>query len=292
MGSLLLMPTSGKLEVDYHQYGSTYTQEVAHPGYYSNVLKKYGIKTEVSATTRVGVSKFTFPKGQANILLNLGEGLTNETGATVRYVSDTEIEGSKLLGSFCYTNNQAVYPIFFVMRVNKKPSKRGYWKFQRAGEKWENDWNKDAGKYKIFTDYTDQLSGDDLGAYFSFDVKENESLEVQLAVSFVSVENARKNLDAEQADFSFEKNTKECSFALEQCIVKDTGRRWYRGPKNSVLYSIISCHDSSKSLAGCKRRVSCYGNSEDTCCRSQSLHRVFAMGYVPKCSAFNVTGLS
>ncbi|WP_373564643.1 hypothetical protein [Sphingobacterium sp. E70] len=44
----------------------------------------------------MGVSKFTFPKGQANILLNLGEGLTNETGATVRYVSDTELEGSKL----------------------------------------------------------------------------------------------------------------------------------------------------------------------------------------------------
>ncbi|ULT26333.1 hypothetical protein KUH03_05315 [Sphingobacterium sp. E70] len=39
MGSLLLMPTAGKLEVDYHQYGSTYTQEEAHPGYYSNVLK-------------------------------------------------------------------------------------------------------------------------------------------------------------------------------------------------------------------------------------------------------------
>jgi len=220
MGSLLLMPTSGKLEVDYHQYGSTYTQEVAHPGYYSNVLKRYGIKTEVSATTRVGVSKFTFPKGQANILLNLGEGLTNETGATVRYVSDTEIEGSKLLGSFCYTNNQAVYPIFFVMRVNKKPSKRGYWKFQRAGEKWENDWNKDAGKYKIFTDYTDQLSGDDLGAYFSFDVKENESLEVQLAVSFVSVENARKNLDAEQADFSFEKTQKRAASLWNNALSK------------------------------------------------------------------------
>ncbi|MDM1294225.1 glycoside hydrolase family 92 protein [Sphingobacterium sp. N143] len=220
MGSLLLMPTSGKLEVDYHEYGSTYAQEEAHPGYYSNVLKKYGIKTEVSATTRVGVSRFTFPKGQANILLNLGEGLTNETGATVRYVSDTELEGSKLLGSFCYTNNQAVYPIFFVMRVNKKPAKKGYWKFQRAGEKWENDWNKDAGKYKVFTDYTDQLSGDDLGAFLSFDVQENESVEVQLAVSFVSVENARKNLEAEQQEFGFEKTRAEASSLWNKALSK------------------------------------------------------------------------
>ena len=65
------------------------------------MLTKYNIKTEVTATPRTGLSRFTFPKGQGNILLNLGEGLTNETGATVRFVSDTEIEGSKLMGTFC-----------------------------------------------------------------------------------------------------------------------------------------------------------------------------------------------
>lgn len=117
-GLLTLMPTTGKLNVDYLQYGSAYKDEKATPGYYSNVLTKYGIKNEVSATLRTGISRFTFPKGESNILLNLGEGLTNETGATVRFVSDTEIEGSKLLGTFCY-NPQAVFPIYFVMRINK-----------------------------------------------------------------------------------------------------------------------------------------------------------------------------
>lgn len=92
-GLLTLMPTTGKLNVDYLQYGSAYKDEKATPGYYSNVLTKYGIKNEVSATLRTGISRFTFPKGESNILLNLGEGLTNETGATVRFVSDTEIEG-------------------------------------------------------------------------------------------------------------------------------------------------------------------------------------------------------
>ena len=116
LGGLLLMPTSGELKVDYHEYGSHYEKEVAHPGYYSNMLTKYNIKTEVTATPRTGLSRFTFPKGQGNILLNLGEGLTNETGATVRFVSDTEIEGSKLMGTFCY-NPQAVFPIYFVMQV-------------------------------------------------------------------------------------------------------------------------------------------------------------------------------
>lgn len=54
MGSLLLMPTAGELNVDYKEYGSPYKNEVAHPGFYSNELTKYNIRTEVTATTRTG----------------------------------------------------------------------------------------------------------------------------------------------------------------------------------------------------------------------------------------------
>ncbi|MEN5232152.1 GH92 family glycosyl hydrolase [Sphingobacterium faecium] len=204
MGSLLLMPTTGRLDVDYRNYGSTYKNESATPGYYTNFLEKYGVKTEATATLRTGISRFTFPQGKSHILLNLGEGLTNETGATMRFVNDREIEGSKLLGSFCYVNNQAVYPIYFVLRLSKKPSEKGYWKFQKQGEVWENDWNKDAGKYKVFTAYHNEMSGDDIGAYLSFETSENEQVEVQMGVSFVSVENARQNLDQEQPKGGFD----------------------------------------------------------------------------------------
>lgn len=204
MGSLLLMATAGELRVDYRDYGSMYSHEQASPGYYSNVLDKYGIKAELTATARTGLSRFTFPKGKGHILLNLGEGLTNESGAAVRYVSDTEIEGSRLLGTFCYENNQSVFPIYFVLRVNKKPESRGYWKWQRPVADWEKGWNKDAGKYKLYTDYKDVLSGDDIGVYFSFETDDQESVEVQLGVSFVSMENARLNLETEQPDGNFD----------------------------------------------------------------------------------------
>jgi putative alpha-1,2-mannosidase len=83
--------------------------------------------TEVTATERTSIARFTFPEGQANILLNLGEGLTNESGAWMRRISDTEIEGMKLLGTFCY-NPQAVFPVYFVMRINRQPSASGYGK--------------------------------------------------------------------------------------------------------------------------------------------------------------------
>ncbi len=197
MGSLLLMPTTGDLETDYKNYGSTYTDEVAHPGYYSNRLTKYGILTEVSATLRSSIARFTFPKGRANVLLNLGEGLTNESGATVRYVNDTEIEGSKLLGTFCYNNPQAVYPLYFVLRINRRPQQRGFWKQQRPMTA-EAEWEPYAGKRKLYPNFHREISGDDIGAYFSFDAEEGEQIEVQIGVSFVSTANARENLRHEQ----------------------------------------------------------------------------------------------
>ena len=90
MGTLLTMPTMGELNVDYRSYGSEYKDETARPGYYSTILTKYGIRTEVTATTRSSIERYTFPKGKGNLLFNLGNGLTNEVGASLRRVSDTE----------------------------------------------------------------------------------------------------------------------------------------------------------------------------------------------------------
>ena len=202
LGSLLLMPTTGELEVDYMKYGSHYTDEQASPGYYSNILTKYGIKTEVTATPRTGRARFTFPEGKGNILLNLGEGLTNESGATVRFVNDREIEGSKLLGTFCY-NPQSVFPIYFVMRIDKQPGDRGYWKKMRPMTV-EAQWDSTAGTRKIYTSYLKEMSGDDIGTWFTFDTREGETIEVSIGVSFVSIENARENLEAEQAGHTFD----------------------------------------------------------------------------------------
>ena len=202
VGSLLTMPTTGPLQVDYHAYGTEYTDELARPGYYSLQLLS-GVKAEVSATTRTAIERYTFPAGEGNILLNLGEGLTNESGASVRRVSATEVEGSKLMGTFCY-NREAVFPLYFVLRVSKAPSAAGYWKKQRPMTA-EAAWDADAGRYKLYENYARELSGDDIGCWFHYDnLSEGEQVLVQIGVSFVSVENARENLDAEQQGFAFD----------------------------------------------------------------------------------------
>lgn len=202
MGTLLTMPTTGELNVDYTSYGSEYTNEVAHPGYYSNQLTKYGIRCEVTSTMRSSIERYTFPAGKGNLLFNLGNGLTNEIGATLRRVSDTEFEGFRLLGTFCY-NPQAVFPMYFVVRVNKTPKTSGYWKKQPELKGAAKDWDIYSGKYKLYTNYGRDMAGNDIGYFMQFDMQEGEQVKVQVGVSFVSIANARENLDKEQPTCDF-----------------------------------------------------------------------------------------
>lgn len=205
MGGLLTIATMGPLNVDYTEYGSKYDNEAASPGSYSNRLVKYDISTEATATLRTSIERYTFNKpGQGNILLNLGQALTNESGATVRRVSATEIEGSKLMGTFCY-NPQKVFPVYFVMQVSRTPDAEGYWKMQPAMSGVEAQWTPDNGTYKIYREYGREISGDDIGYWFTFDdVKTGESIYVKMGISYVSIANARENLQREQGSMTFD----------------------------------------------------------------------------------------
>src|SRR5690606_8972924 len=113
------------------KYGTTYTDELAKPGYYSTQLSKYNVKAEMTATTRTGVSRYSFPVGKSNILINLGVGLTNEEGAVIKIVSPTEIEGMRNVGSFCYYKPEESYPVYFVAKFSKPADDFGVWKKTR-----------------------------------------------------------------------------------------------------------------------------------------------------------------
>lgn len=203
MGSLLTMPTSGRLQVDCRDYGTEYDSERSTPGYYSVRLKKYDIGCEVTAAMRSSCERFTFKKGQGNILLNLGDALSNEGGAWARRVSDTEVEGMRMLGTFCY-NSHATFPIYFVMRVSRKPSGCGFWKKIPPVGPVKEEWETYSGKYKLYDHRSRDMAGQEIGCYWTFDCQDGDVVEVRMGVSMVSTANARQNLDVEQssADFS------------------------------------------------------------------------------------------
>ena len=89
------------------------------------------------------------------------------------------------------------------MRINKTPRARGYWKKMRPMTV-EAQWDNTSGKNKLYTAYTKEMSGDDIGTWFTFDTDEGETIEVSMGVSFVSIANARLNLEKEQAGKGFD----------------------------------------------------------------------------------------
>lgn len=207
LGSILLMPTSGALEFNAEKYGSTYSKEQASPGYYRTTLNKYAIDVETTSTLRTGISRYTFPKGQSQVLLNLGLGLTNETGGMLKVVSNNEVEGFKVLGTFCY-HPEDVRPVYFVAKLSKMAKSAGAWKKMPKYKGVEAQWINYNDTYKPYKNYRQEIAGDDIGAYFQFDTAEQEQIEVKVGVSYVSIDNARANLNAEQPKFSFNQ-TKE-----------------------------------------------------------------------------------
>lgn len=205
LGVILSMPTTGKLETNHLQYGTTYTEETAKAGYYSVILPKYNVKAELTASPRVGVSRYNFPKGKANVLLNLGLGLTNEQGAMLRIVSATEIEGVRSVGSFCYNSPEQAYPIYFVARLSKPANQFGVWKTPYTHQGTEAQWMTYNGNTRIMENYTKTVVGDSIGAYFSYNFDVPTQIEMKIGISYVSIDNARENLEKETTDKNFDK---------------------------------------------------------------------------------------
>ena len=198
MGAIITMATTGTPEADRTKRGSTYVDEVATPGYYATTYDQFGVRAEATATERASVERYTFTEGgEANIIVDLGTALSNESGAMLRRVSDTEVEGMRLLGTFCYTN-QAVFPVYFVVRLSHTAKSVNYWKLQPEMTGIEAQWSGDSGEYKLYKNYAREIMGDDIGAIFSLgNLNPGTEVEVKVGISYVSIENARKNLDKE-----------------------------------------------------------------------------------------------
>lgn len=221
LGVVLAMPTTGTLVTDHLAYGSTYSNEMAKVGYYSNTLDKYNTLVETTASTRTGISKYSFPKGDANILLNLGVGLTNAQGARTRIVSPTEIEGMRTVGSFCYYKPEESYPVYFVAQFSEPASEYGVWKKSTQIDGAESEWMKSYnGKTQIKKGFRQEVAGDSIGTYMRYHFKVRTSVEMRVGISYVSIENARENLRNETSNKSFEEIQQETQTDWNEHLAK------------------------------------------------------------------------
>ncbi len=218
LGVIMVMPTTGNVKANLKEYGSVMSEQKAEPGYFSCMLDKYQVKAEVTATPRTGLSKFTFPEGQSNILIDLGNSLTNESGAYLKVVNNHEVEGWRMTGNFCY-HGHSERPVYFVARFSQSAKSFGAFKKMPA-MKAEGDWSATNNQFKYYEEFLYPIAGDSIGAYFSFATKEKESIMVQVGVSYVSIENARQNLEFESNEYAFDTTRMNAAQEWESVLSK------------------------------------------------------------------------
>ena len=194
-GDILFMPITGERNLDPGSeddpdsgYRSRFdhSSEKASPGYYSVVLKDYDIKVELTATTRCGFHKYTYPQGKtSNLIINLNHQL--ETGESITNLELELVDMSTIKGlrrSVGWAADQVVY---FYAEFSKPIAEYGIYK---DGE------NTGEGR---------NISGKDLKAFLAFNNEDNEPLLVKVGISAVDYDGAKKNLEAEIPGWDFDK---------------------------------------------------------------------------------------
>lgn len=206
LGDILIMPTVGKLQLDPgtaekpetgYRSRFSHEREQAKAGYYSVMLDDYGIKAELTATERAGVHRYTFPKGEAHLIIDLVQGIYNYDGkvlwANLRVENDTLLTGYRITRGWARTNYT-----HFAISFSKPFKNYGH----RNAEKvlYNGFWRK----FKMENNFP-EMGGTKITAFFDFDFAEGEQLEVKVALSPVDCLGALANLKAETTGKSFDK---------------------------------------------------------------------------------------
>ena len=213
LGDILIMPTTGTLKLnpgtaDHPENGYrsrfSHSTEKAAPGYYEVMLDDYQVKAELTATPRVGVHRYTFPKDtDGRIILDLNHGIYNYDGKTlwaqIRVENDTLLTGYRITNGWARTNYT-----YFAISLSKPIRNYGYKDMEKV--KYGGFWRK----FPINKNFP-EMAGRKLVSYFEFDTTETPELVVKVALSATSTEGALKNLRAEASHKSFETIASEAS---------------------------------------------------------------------------------
>ncbi len=206
LGDILVMPQTGKLQLNpgtkdnpdggYRQRFSHDTEQ-ARAGYYEVTLADNGVRAQLTATPRVGVHRYTFPEGTdtQRLIIDLLHGIYNYDGkvlwSSLRVENDTLLTGYRITDGWARSNYT-----YFAISFSKPIKNYGY--RDRKKELYGGFW----GKFDRYNNFPD-IAGRSVVAYFEFPTQER-ALEMKVALSAVSTEGAKKNLEAEAAGYSFD----------------------------------------------------------------------------------------
>lgn len=212
---ILMMPTTGEIRSaagDEKNQGSgfrsrfSHKEESARPGYYQVKLQDYGINAELTSTEHVGMHRYTFPKtAQAHVILDLDHSMDKKRpywsckiiGAEIRVVDNKTIEGYRILTGWAklrkvYFHAEFSQPIVSSVLFN---GRKGY-------------------------EHAAVQNGTSIKAALNFDASSQNELLVKVALSPVSIENARENMKAELHGWDFNQVVQQSSDQWEKELRK------------------------------------------------------------------------
>ncbi len=176
------LPVSGEVNPDDFASNFSHKRESAHPGYYQVFLERYGINAELTSTLRTGFHRYTYQDNSAPKKLIVNLAVSNE-------------------------------------RIRD-------WKFEQEGDHAFKGYQVASEKVFFYATSNYNIKGIEMlkGAKANLPVVSfvdgSQPVEVRIGLSFVSVENAKENLEKELADKSFERVKTDASATWETLLSK------------------------------------------------------------------------
>lgn len=188
MGNFPTFPLQGKLTTspgNIIDYRVNVSDERGHAGLYQAKVQD-AIDASLTVTERTGMAQYQYPADDkyGTVIIGAGVSATPIENAAVVITSPNSCEGYAMGGNFC--GIETPYKVYFVAEFNADAVETGIWKDDRL--------------YPRATFAEGAVSG----VYFTFDLAKSHTLDYKVGVSYVSVENARENLKAENPGWDFQ----------------------------------------------------------------------------------------
>jgi predicted alpha-1,2-mannosidase len=176
--------------------------EKVKPGYYTVHLDRYGVDVELTTTKRVGFHKYTFPKSdEAKVVIDLKTKLNWDEPMETYLVQENDTTVSGYRFSKGWANDQRV---FFTASFSK-PMKKFLLSDTEDPEKVKEE---------------KELKAKGVYGQALFDMKDKEELYIKVALSPVSIENAKLNMQVELSGWDFKQTIADADKAWNEELNK------------------------------------------------------------------------
>lgn len=201
LSGIPVMPITGEMtgHKGYEAYKSSFSHrdEEVSPGYHKVYLEDYDIGVELTSTKRVGMHRYQFPaEKEAYILFDIGAYLGHGPmlDAMIHRVSDREVAGYAVMAPTFRRKKPST--VYFVAKLDQPMEDFG-------------GWEKEGETKQLVNESVSKIEGAGSGGFVKFQFDKPQTVQMKVAISYVSQEQARLNMETELPHWNFEQVVQE-----------------------------------------------------------------------------------